>query len=519
MSIMPKSQAWFGTFHSCFYHILKNSLSNFPTKFISQKEKQSVLKTICRDMFSSKTQVSVSNIETLLSLYINHMLTTNDMPLNIDVAEADLKILYEKYVTVLKNRNLLDFDVLQMDVYNLLKEDLEIRFCWQKQFSYVLIDECQDMNLIQYEIIKLLTGAEQNLFMVGDDDQAIYGFRGSNVSLMKRFLEEYAPVKSINLDVNFRSTPAIVESSQKVIEENQNRFPKTITAFCKENNGVHINSFTYRQDMSERIVQALCNAPVGSLDDYAIICRTNAEIKNWCRIMRKADICYQSDEEHLSVFDETWYLDIEAYIKLGQGSQDISDVLRIINKPERNICREQLYQSEKLEEKLQSVILKLAHMQPFLTMKYIWNGIGYGKWLEESLYQKKEVFQEISEQYQILLEEAKKFHSIEAWCKYVEEDRRKYMQQNTRDTRKTAHGVHILTMHGAKGLEFETVYLPNINRGKMPRGFLLTEEEIEEERRLFYVAMTRAKRNLEICYIKGTEDHKLQPSVFLEPLL
>ncbi len=516
LSIMPKSQVWFSTFHACFYQILKHSYPSFPNTFISPKEKQRILQTISNDIFSKKDSIPSSNIEKTLSLYLNHMFQAETIPLHPDITEEHLKVIYEQYVFALKQRNLLDFDILLTDTYSLLKEHTQIRLRWQKQFQYILIDECQDMNLIQYEIVKLLIGEEHNLFMVGDDDQAIYGFRGSNVSLMKRFLEEYAPVKSIHLDVNFRSTQKIVESSQKVIQENQHRFHKMITSCCKENHGVNISAFVYKQDMFEYIVQTFRSAPTGNLSTSAIICRTNAEIRNWGRIMRKEGICYQSGEERLSVFDEEWYLDMEAYIKLGQGSRDISDILRIIHKPERNIYRNQLYQNNGLPDELYDTISKLKRMSPFLAMKYIWNGIGYGKWLERSLCYKKEIFQEISEQYQILLEEAKTYYSIEEWLMYVEEDRQKYRQQSRQ---KTVHGVHLLTMHSAKGLEFETVYLPNINHGKMPRGFLITEEELEEERRLFYVAMTRAKRNLEICYIKGTEDHKLQPSVFLEPIL
>lgn len=486
LSIMLNEHPWFGTFHSCFYHILKNSYSYFPNTFITQRHKHLILQKIISKTFQEQNLFQTLDIERVLGLYINSMLNPNCLQKYADITHEHLQKLYFEYLSALKNENLLDFDVLLMQTYELLKEHPEIRSKWQKQFQYILIDECQDMNCLQYEIIKFLAGPENNLFMVGDDDQSIYGFRGSDISVMNRFLNEFEPVKQITLDVNFRSTRLIVDSAHKVIRQNVNRFEKKTQTFNRAETGVVIKNFVYRKEMFQYVSECLLNAPKGDLNDIAIICRTNAELANWGHILRQNNIAYTAKEENKSIFSQDWYMNIETYLNLNMGNKDI---------------------------------VPLKNMRPYLALKYIWNTVGFDKRLKHNLSKTPERFQEIQEQFQYILEESKKFHSITDWMSHTNEDREKFeLDVNVRKSNKGS-GVNLITMHASKGLEFDTVFIPDVNKGKIPRGAMFTKEELEEERRLFYVAMTRAKKNLEILYIKGTEDHKLQPSVFLEPLL
>lgn len=495
LGLMPQTNTFFGTFHACFFYMLKKSYTNFPNTFISSSEKAHLLKHIFQKRLSLAPDMQIPEIEKLLGLYINTLFQIENEKVYADFNYVMLETLYQEYRSALKKRHMLDFDVLLLEMYELLKNNPEMRQKWQRQFAYIQIDECQDMNLLQYETIKLLANDNQNVFMVGDDDQSIYRFRGSDFSIMNRFINEFHDVKRIDLDTNFRSNRAIVVSSQKVIKQNTNRFDKKVIANHQNGTGVCVKNFTYRSQMLEYVLESLLDAPENDLGNHAIICRTNSEIKNWGYLLRKSDIPYLAREERNSIFDTDWYMDIESYFLLAKGKDS-------------NI-------SHKMSDKVNV----LKEMRPFLALKYIWNVIGYGKWLEKQYYKQEMKYIDILEQYQFVLEETKNYKNLDEWISHVQTDRDYYNQQAKEQYTTDQRGVHLLTMHASKGLEFDTVILPDINKGKIPRGFTLNEAEIEEERRLLYVAMTRAKKNLEILYIKGTEDHKLQPSVFLEPLL
>ena len=530
--LLPESHPWFGTFHSCFYHILRNSYTSIPTRFISTEEKKHILRSICDDVLDKDIDIDIEDVERILSLFMNNGLSMQNITEYADLKPAHLKQLYRSYHTALMEYGYMDFDDLMLCCYQLLKDNPEIRKRWQEQFRYILIDECQDMNVLQYQILKLLTGPERNVFMVGDDDQSVYRFRGARVELMQRFLEEFKPVIQIQLDKNFRSTAGIVESCKKVIEENKNRFVKEIYAHDQEKTGLQLHTFELKKEMYEYAFETFQKEQIEDLSNYAIIYRTNQELRNMAYRLRQKGIPYQSKEDQKSIFDEEWYLDVEAYMRLGMGSRDRQYVLRVANKPNRFIRREQLVSFSYLPEPLGQQVKHISNMRPYLAIKYIWSGIGYGRWLERQLGTDTDQWDDINEQLEEITQELKGYVNLEDWLKHTEDDRalqvsvqRERMQKEKRfkelgeDASEKSGGVNLLTMHASKGLEFDTVFLMDVNIGKVPKGSKLSAEEMEEERRLFYVAMTRAKKKLHICYAKGAKDHMLQPSVFIEPLL
>lgn len=517
--ILPDEHAWFGTFHSCFYYILKNSYTSIPNRFISTEEKHRILREIFDEVLGQEAEIAFEDAERLLSLYMNNGLSMHHMPEFADMIPEQLREIYCRYHMELVENSYMDFDDLMLCTYQLLKENAEVRARWQKQFPFILIDECQDMNVLQYEIIKLLTGADKNVFMVGDDDQSIYRFRGARVELMQRFIEEYKPVTQIHLDTNFRSTAGIVESSRKVITQNKKRFAKKMQAHNPEKNGLEIESFELRHDMHEKVFRELQKVTLCHLTEHAIIYRTNQELRSMAYKLRQKGIPYISKEDQKSMFDEEWYLDVEAYIRLGLGSKERQYILRVANKPNRFIKREQLLDVSKLPQILDVAVKHIRTMRPYLAIKYIWSGIGYGRWLERELDMDTEKWDMICEQLEEITQEMKRFTSLEAWLEHVEEDRLRQKALQKPKSKEQTEGVHLLTMHASKGLEFESVYLLDVNKGKVPKGSKLSAEELEEERRLFYVAMTRARKHLNIYYVRGMKDHVLQPSVFLEPIL
>ena len=516
--LCPKSNAIFCTFHSCFYQILKSSKLNYPQQFITSETKERILMSCSKQILANINTSTLKDIEKWMSICINALFEV-ELPPEIEFNIEDLEKIFNLYQKQLLEQCLVDYDMILIDTYQLLNSNEMIRNKWQKQFRFIQIDECQDMNRLQYEVVKLVAGKDKNIFIVGDDDQSIYRFRGSDISLLKKFTREFEPVTQILLDTNFRSANAIVEASQTMIQENTNRFQKEIRSNNLIKEGLEIKSFVSRDEMSKHVVEALKNAPETFLTDRAIICRTNGEVRMWSHFMRRNKIEYVAKEERISIYDEEWFLDLEAYIRIGICRFVTKDVVRILNKPNRNLNRDDV-ESCKLPTVLEKIQLTINGMRPYLALKYILNGIGYHKWLKLKFKNDQDKYDEICETIDHILEDSKGYITAEDWLQNIEEDRREYKEnKNLGHKNENCTGVNILTMHASKGLEFDTVYLPEINKGKMPRGFLLDEDTIQEERRLLYVAMTRAKSHLEILYIKGTEGHKLQPSVFIEPLL
>ncbi len=516
--LIPEHSAYFGTFHSFFYHILKQSYSNFPAKFISSEQKLFFIRNIVRELLDSDFDMEFEEVASILSFYMNNGLSTKNMKVYDDLKPSVLKQIYMAYHQFLSENRVLDFDNLLLQCYELLKNNQEIRRFWSNKFRFILIDECQDMNVVQYEIIKLLANEMQNVFLVGDDDQSIYAFRGARVSLMQRFVEEYREVRRITLTINFRSTKQLVSASKSVIESNKNRFVKEVMANSLESCGLQVEPFFNRQKMIDSFLYRIKEMSEQERNDSALIYRTNRELETIAYRLRRENIAYVCLEEKKSLFQEEWFLDIESYIKLALGSQDKELVLRIANKPNRFLSRVQLINQKTIPEAIDRAFKHIANMRPYLGLKYIWTGIGYGKWMERRYENQESQFEIMKEQLEVLEEIVKGFSSWQEFLSHVEMDR---LEQSKKDkTRKRDEkGIHLLTMHASKGLEFQTVFLLDVNEGKLPSSRDLSLIEIEEERRLFYVAMTRAKRKLYISYVGGNEKYDKKPSMFLTPLL
>ncbi|MFI3237267.1 MAG: ATP-dependent helicase [Lachnospiraceae bacterium] len=518
--ILPKEQPWFGTFHACFYHILKQSFANLPTRFISNDEKKRLISSLSKDILNNEHMLDSDEIVSLLSLYMNLGLSTKDLPQYDDIKPSHIQQLYCAYHRALIENDYLDFDNLMLMCFQLLKDNDMIRNKFRNQFRYLLIDECQDMNIVQYQIVKLLSGPDKNVFMVGDDDQSVYRFRGAKVALMQQFIKEYDPVTQIELDKNFRSTAGIVDRSLDVIGVNKNRFFKKVEAHNESTDGLLVKEFDTRTQMFEEVFRYCQTLSEESLDEIAIIYRTNQELQRMAYKLRQNKIPYITKEDQKSIFDEDWYLDIEAYFELGLGSKERRHILRVANKPNRFIKREQIMQIQVVPELLAQGVKHINTMRPYLALKYIWHGIGYGRWLERRYESQPDQLDAVVEQMKELEEDMKRFDTLIEWLDHVKLDRYEQKEKiiESKKTQQT-HGVRLLTMHASKGLEYDRVYLLDVNQGKLPKGSKLTLEELEEERRLFYVAMTRAKKELCIYYLKGVPGHMVKPSIFIEPLL
>ena len=495
----------FGTFHSVFYRILCTSTQCKSLTLASDKERMDFVLSMLKESAAEKAEACLKEI--------SHK--KNQLYGEYQMSSHEFEMIYREYELWLKENNRLDFDDMVRACYIYLKEHKEEQKAWQNRFSYLLIDEFQDINPLQYETVKLLCG-NHNIFAVGDDDQAIYGFRGSDPQIMKQFVKEYS-AQIVNLSYNYRCCKEIVKKAGVFIEKNKKRFHKIIVPAKEEEGEVVIKAVAGRKEELAYIAEEIeTYAKAYPNKSQAILTRTNGLLKQ-----------YQSLGE-IKAANPLWD-DINGYLRFINCGFMRKDFLLIMNKPMRYISRSVLKEEtvdfkkiiKRLKEKpwIEKRVANLQKQMEFAKkldicgqIRYIWNAMGYGGYKletctdEESCGNLKKHLIEILAtardigDYQQLAEVMGERSGIENATQRNEE------KENTTGFPK----VSFMTYHGAKGLEFDRVYLPDLNYGKVPHGRMLTVDELEEERRMFYVAMTRAKESLVLIY-----DHKQKDSPFL----
>lgn len=518
----------FGTFHAVFYYILRQSAQYRGYTIITETERRKLV----RDIIHTHKRflgLQEEDIEALLAEMGRRKAGGNQEALSIQkLSEEDFLYLTEEYQSYLREFSKFDFDDLVEVCLRLLLEDGKVRKEWQTQFRYILVDEFQDISPKQYQIVKLLAAPENNLFIVGDDDQAIYGFRGATPDSMQRFFKDYAEAKQILLDVNFRCHEKVVEAAGKVVSENENRLPKEIRASHGEGAGIRLFHEETEADVGKAVIAVLSEEQAaGRLTDCALICRTNFDCGMWAQAFYEAKLPYTLREKPGDRFAHFVIRDIRAYLALAAGDHKRRYFLRIMNRPLRYMKRDSLPGEQVEREALIAYYANVPKMQDsvkrlyrdldnlagkrlHLQIHYIRNVIGYDAWLREKYgSEKAEAFRKVGEAFEQF---SRQFATLRDMDDYISQ----YREAIRKDTPEK-EGVQILTMHAAKGLEFPYVYIPDCNEGKIPLDKSKTKEAIEEERRMFYVAMTRAKKKLCLFYHNG-KTGKDAPSRFLSPI-
>ncbi|MBQ6874833.1 MAG: ATP-dependent helicase, partial [Lachnospiraceae bacterium] len=422
----------------------------------------------------------------------------------------------------------------------LLQQRPDILAGWQKRFQYILIDEFQDINLIQYRIARLLAAPEDNLFIVGDDDQSIYRFRGAKPEIMLNFTKDYPKAKEISLTVNYRSHQKIVSAASKVIEHNAVRLKKEITAASQEEGLVTVWPCpTIKEEYTrliERIKQYLEEGY--SPGDIAILFRTNVGQNNLVSKLLEHNLPFTMESFLPNLFDHWAVQDILAYMRVAYGSRERRDILRIINKPNRYVSRSFLTESQVdlellkkncgdkdwLKDRLitfEQSLAMIRRMVPYGAIRYIRKAVGYDEYvIEYANYRRldpKEVFGVLDE-FESAVEGIRTYPAL---LKHIHE----YAQTLKEKAKESKSGelakdrIVIQTMHSSKGLEYPIVLLPDVNEGVMPHSRATSEADVEEERRLFYVAMTRAKERLHLFYVRERYSQKAQCSRYVDELL
>lgn len=533
LSNTNQNQVTFSTFHALFFHILKQTYSYTTKDILTEVEKHQIIKTILNNPLYEE-EATGENEEKWLSIFAYYK-NKNDVPKEVKTKQnAILKFqqLYQAYEEEKRAMGKLDFDDMATLTYALLQKREDLRKLWQERFSFICIDEFQDINPIQFQIIRLLAYPRNNLFVVGDDDQAIYGFRGSSPEIMLGFKKYYPTAKEVLLETNFRCQETIVKAGIKVIAENKQRFHKEIVANKSGGVPVELKGFPntaeeYQWILSKMLEERRKNKAL-NWSDFACIFRTNTQMMALAEFLIRHRIPIVMKERVKSIFQSEEGKELRAYLRYFLAGHNRKDFVQIMNKPVRYIHRNALqndivsieelknYYQDKpfMKEKLELLRIqdsRISRLDPYSACMYIRKVVGYEKDAIERGKKEGKMTIDIEERIAYIQESLRGFSTLEQWESMIEELEKNIQNEGNEE------GIQFITMHGSKGLEYEQVFLPDCNEGKVPNKQAVTESELEEERRMFYVAMTRAKSVLSISYLEG--DKKISPSRFLNPLI
>lgn len=534
--------AVFGTFHSVFFQIIRSSSKFQNYSIMTEQQKLQILRPLLKGKKLDCVQMSSFCEQFLsdLSFYKNTGREREEKAGQNQAEQMQLHELRQAYEQCCRKRWLLDFDDILIYCHRLLTEDSGLRDRWKNRFRYILIDEFQDINDVQYQIIKLLSANYENLFVVGDDDQAIYSFRGADPSYMHRFLEDYPKSRQVKLNINYRCGDRILALAARSIAHNKYRFEKEIKAGNSGENRVIAACFQNRAEELSFLTEEIMTHRKEGLT--AILVRTNRMAEQVSEACFRRQIPYQMREKKQDFYAQKCVVEVLSVIRFVAEGRNRSDFMAFMNKPVRYINREMLqketvdlwalleeYREDpeqyRIIQKLQQDLAMVEMLDPFGAISYIRKVMQYDCCLSQGETGEKE--KEILDE---LLERCREFHSHTAFLSHIAAYRSKLEQESNRKQPEADQGnakqnpVWIMTYHGSKGLEFDTVFLPFLNSGDVPHGRNLSTMELEEERRLFYVAVTRAKKSLYLS-CEGMVQGENRQSVFwaelkdyLEPL-
>ena len=527
----------FGTFHAVFFNILKLSYGFTVANIITEETRRQYLKESVDRM---KLEIDDENefltgIAGEISLIKNERVELEHY-FSKNCSEEMFRKIYEGYEERKKRARLIDFDDMLVYTWELLSQRKDILSAWQKKYQYILVDEFQDINRLQYDILRLLAEPENNLFIVGDDDQSIYRFRGARPEIMLNFRKDYPQSGQVLLNDNFRSTTQIVEAAGRVIARNKTRFPKKIIARGGDGALVRSLEFPDQQQECAYILREIQNwqARGGSLRQVAVIYRTNTQPRVVIQKLMEYNLPFRVRDQVPNLFQHWIARDLFCYMRLAMGSGLRKDLLPVLNRPKRYLSRECLnderisweymlnfykdkrYVCDRIE-RLQYDLKMMSRMGPFAAINYIRHVIGYEEYLKEYAGFRRMNVEDLLEVLSDLQESAREYHTYEEWFIYIEKYTEE-MEQLKKRQQEVKDGVHLTTMHSSKGLEYEKVFILDAAEGITPYKKAVLEADLEEERRMFYVAMTRAKKELTICWTKKVGSHEKKPSRFLEEM-
>lgn len=529
----------FGTFHGVYFTILRHAYQYRVENIVTEEEQYSILKRIVDRM-----KLEYDNEKDFLSGILSEISRVKGDLLDLEhyfsvhCGQEVFQQIYRQYDMALKQSRKIDFDDMILYCHELFSQRKDILALWQKKYQYILIDEFQDINKVQYDVVRMLALPQNNLFVVGDDDQSIYGFRGARPEIMLNFTKDYKDSRIITLNVNYRCQENIVKAALHVINHNENRYKKEIRAQISSEEPVHIKEY---QDAAEEATEVIEQIRVYQEDgipyhEMAVLTRTNEGGRYLLEKLLEYNIPFQTRDTIPSLYSHWIAQNIFAYINLALGNRDRNVFMQIMNRPKRYIGRDALsgpiidFDALRMEyihdrawmleriDRLEEDLHVIANLNPFGAINYIRRAVGYDEFLmeyaEEKDISKDELFDVINE----MQEASREFDDYSTWFRHIEQYEEALREKNRQKKSSKEDALNVITMHCAKGLEYEAVFILDANESITPYKKALLVNEIEEERRMFYVAMTRARQHLHISYVKTRFNKELECSRFLQEI-
>lgn len=521
----------FNTIHAVCFRILSELKGFTKENIITELAKWEFFANKIDFVAFSEKEEYIKNLIAEISFIKNKMMPIQDYYPSVCDRETFYS-LYQAYERYKADKGLIDFDDMLLDVNKILCNSDEITREYAEKYKYIMVDEFQDTNTVQASLIYRI--ASGNLCCVGDDDQSIYGFRSADSSIMLEFPKKFPKCKKFFLDTNYRSEPKIIEYAGRLIEKNNVRFEKE---FKVSKTGQGEVAFQKCKTMGEEATNALNHiktlAKTEKLEEMAVLCRTNREHQLLAGKLLKEKIPFFTTDRMPDIHEERAFLDILSYYRLAMNEAKPNDFVSILNRPSRYLKKELFencgFQKDKIlkqcsfaknkEQAIDKITQLFADLQIlktkkpsdfikylFFTMDYYNSYISFMEFIGKD---KEESVQTLD----MLKDEAEDFESMEEWFSYA----RRY-GEILKEKKKEREGVCLSTYHSSKGLEWDNVVLLNANDGFSPHKKAETEAEIEEERRLFYVAFTRARKNVKVYYLNECGTKSIRPSIFLNDM-
>lgn len=544
---------WIGTFHSICVRILRRESTHLGRALnftiYDRADQISLLKEILKEKSIPQDEVDNNSILSFISKHKSSRIPI-DYLTEEDEIEGFYANMFNAYQRKLVQYNAFDFDDLIMQTIKLFQENEKVLEEYSNRFKYIYVDEYQDTNDAQYELIRLLASKHKNLTVVGDSDQSIYGWRGANISNINSFQKDYKEAKVIKLEQNYRSTQKILDCANAVITNNPNRLEKEL--WTDNHEGEQVQFMEYPSDANEAygVVHDISSILMGGHyeeKDIAILYRTNAQSRTFEEQLIKQGVPYQIIGG-LKFYDRKEVKDIIAYLRLIVNPQDDISFRRIINTPRRGIGDKTLEQLEIVSAKkdyslldylLQTNLEELTGAAKIRFSEFKELYIELREFEGENLVEKVQFVLEHSGYLDSLKDSGKREDQtrienlsafVDSVAEYVIDNPENSLEEflsemallSDLDKEDGENGVSLMTVHSAKGLEFDAVYLTGLEEGLFPHKNSESNEEFEEERRLCYVAITRAGRILKMSYARtrrqfGQVESKI-PSQFLEEM-
>ena len=526
---------WIGTFHSVCVRILRSciDLLGYSRDFViyDTADTKTVMKECLRELDIDEKSFPVRNVLSIISNAKNDLMdaATFENVYKSDYRMSIIAKIYYRYQTKLRKNNAVDFDDIILNTVKILSENPDVLSKYQDKFQYILVDEYQDTNNSQYLLINLLAQANRNLCVVGDDDQSIYKFRGANIGNILNFEDDYSDVQKITLDQNYRSTQNILDAANSVISNNKGRMGKSLWTSNGDGNKVFVYTGTNEYDEARYIARQIKKHfdEQGSFSDCAILYRTNAQSRVIEEMLMRESVPYKV-LSGLRFYDRKEIKDIIAYLRVVYNPNDDVSLARIINEPKRKIGNATLEKARNIaREKETSLYDVISHADDYPEFKTaikkllgfseiiqsliklkdtvtieeltgrILNDTGYMPTLVmEDTTESKTRIENLGEFISVITEFEKNEETGNTLGEFLENIS---LVSDIDGYDENEDSAVLMTIHSAKGLEFPIVFLSGLEEGLFPgMRSMESDDDIEEERRLCYVAITRAKEQLYI---------------------